>query len=249
MKKFWACYLGLILSGCQSIQPPKDFVYNETATPQFKIASWQKITDVNADYRIYIEGDGYAFNANGQPTHNPTPRGELMRELSFNDPAKNVIYLARPCQYVKDEKCRVEYWTNKRFAPEVVEAEYEAIKQIAGDKNVTLIGFSGGAQIAGLIAVEYSDLKIKKVITIAGNLDHKAWTDYHNLPELTGSLNLADEKEKFAAFSQIHFVGEDDKIVPPVLAYRFVSADKIIEVENATHNKGWNKIFPQIYQQ
>ena len=249
MKKILTLCFLFILFGCQSIQPPKDFVYNEVETSQFKIASWQKITDINADYRIYIEGDGYAFNANGQPTHNPTPHGELMRELSFNDTAPNVIYLTRPCQFVKDDACRVEYWTTKRFAPEVVEAEYEAIKQTVGDKNVTLIGFSGGAQIASLIAVKYSDLKIKKIITIAGNLDHKAWTDYHNLPELTGSLNLADYKEKFALVEQIHYVGADDNIIPPELTQKFVPQDKIITIKNATHNTGWKKAYSLIYQQ
>ena len=249
MNKIFAfCFL-MILSGCQSIQPPKEFAYKEIDSPQFKLASWQKITDENADYRIYIEGDGYAFNANGQPSRNPTPHGELVRELSFNDTAPNVIYLARPCQFVKDNACPVKYWTTKRFAPEVVEAEYEAIKKIAGNKNITLIGFSGGAQIAGLLAVKYTNLKIKKVITIAGNLDHKAWTDYHKLPPLEGSLNLADYKEKFALAEQIHYVGTDDNIIPPELTQKFVPQDKIITIKNATHNNGWQKIFPQIYKQ
>lgn len=53
-----------------------------------------KINDINGDYRIYIEGDGYTFNAHGHQSRNPTPRGELMRELSFNDKSSNVIYLA-----------------------------------------------------------------------------------------------------------------------------------------------------------
>lgn len=248
MKKIFAFCVLVIISGCQSIQPPKEFVYNEINTSQFKLATWQKITDSNADYRIYIEGDGYAFNANGQPSRNPTPHGELVRELSFNDTAPNVIYLARPCQFVKDNVCRVEYWTTKRFAQEVIEAEYEAIKQIAGNKNITLIGFSGGAQIAGLIAVKYPDLKIKKVITIAGNLDHKAWTDYHKLPPLEGSLNLADYKEKLAFVEQIHYVGADDNIIPPELTQKFMPQDKIVIIKNATHTKGWQEIYPQIYE-
>lgn len=53
MKKILA-FCVLIISGCQSIQPPKEFVYKEINTHQFKLASWQKITDNNADYRIYI---------------------------------------------------------------------------------------------------------------------------------------------------------------------------------------------------
>ena len=249
MKTFFTFVICALITGCESIQPPKSFIYKEISTPEFKLATWQKITDTSADYRVYIEGDGYAFNAHGQPSSNPTPHGELMRELSFNDTAPNVIYLARPCQYVKDKACRMEYWTTKRFAPEIIKAEYEAIKKIAGSKNITLIGYSGGAQIAGLIAVKYPDLKIKKVITIAGNLDHKAWTEYHHLPELIGSLNLADYKEKFADISQIHYIGAKDSIIPPELTQYFVSNDKIVLIKGATHNKGWKPTFRLIYLQ
>lgn len=114
---------------------------------------------------------------------------------------------------------------------------------------MTLIGFSGGAQIAGLLSIKYPDLKIKKVITIAGNLDHKSWTDYHNLPPLDGSLNLADYKEKFGAIEQIHYVGEKDKVIPLNLTQKFVSKNKILIIKNATHNQGWEKAYPLIYQQ
>lgn len=245
---FTFCFL-TILSGCQSIQPSEDFAYKEIVTSQFKIASWQKITEKDADYRIYIEGDGHAFNARGLPSKNPTPRGELMRELSFNDPAPNVIYIARPCQYVKDDACIVSYWTTKRFAPEVIESEYDAIKQIVGNKNITLIGYSGGAQIAGLIAVKYPDLKIKKVITIAGNLDHKTWTEYHKLPPLEGSLNLADDKEKFATVPQIHYVGGKDEVIPSELTQKFAAEENIVVVKNATHGTGWKPVYSLIYQQ
>lgn len=193
MKKILA-FCVLIISGCQSIQPPKEFVYKEINTHQFKLASWQKITDNNADYRIYIEGDGYAFNANGQPSRNPTPHGELVRELSFNDTALNVIYLARPCQFVKENACRVEYWTTKRFAPEVIEAEYEAIKKIVGNKNITLIGFSGGAQIAGLLAVKYTLNKpFDKLINIK-NSDNWFDFDKSDAPEYE---NLANQVQMY----------------------------------------------------
>lgn len=248
MKRFLFCFL-FVLSGCLGVTVSDNFEYKEITTSQFRLASWQKITNDNAACRIYIEGDGYAFNAKGLPSQNPTPHGFLVRDLSFNDPAENVIYLARPCQYLQDNRCNAEYWTVKRFSSEVVEAEYEAVKQICKNKPITLIGFSGGAQIAGLIAVKYPDLKINKVITIAGNLNHKAWTYYHHLPELSGSLDLSDYKEKFALIPQVHFVGKNDRVIPSMLSKRNVSEDKIIEVENATHDKGWHKIYSDIYNQ
>ena len=95
----------------------------------------------------------------------------------------------------------------------------------------------------------HSILKVKKVITIAGNLDHKAWINYHNLPELTGSLNLADYKENFALINQFHYVGKKDKIIPTIITQNFVPADKIVVVDGATHNSDWDKIYPLIYEQ
>ena len=85
-----------------------------------------------------------------------------MRNLAFGDDSPNVVYLARPCQYVEGTICSSYYWTVARFSSEVVEAEYEAIKKIVGDNPVILIGFSGGAQIAGLVAVSRNVLNVKK---------------------------------------------------------------------------------------
>ena len=74
----------LFLTGCAtSITPPETFMYKEIQTDTFKIASWQKITNPETYVRIYIEGDGYAFNASGQPSFNPTPRSDLVRKLAF----------------------------------------------------------------------------------------------------------------------------------------------------------------------
>ena len=247
MKKTILIILSLFLSGCSSITAPDSFVYREIQTKTFKLASWQKITNPAALYKIYIEGDGYAFNAHGQPTGNPTPKGTLVRELAFGDKHENVIYLARPCQYVSSPICSQRHWTTARFAPEVVQAEYEAVKQIAGTNPVVLVGFSGGAQIAGLIAATKPDLNVKKVVTIAGNLDHLAWTEAHNLPPLSESMNLESYQAQFTAIPQIHYVGSKDKVIPPALVRAFVrNDDLVIEVDGAAHNSGWAQIYSKI---
>ena len=236
----------LFMGGCSSLKIPENYHYKEIPTSEFTIASWQKITSPQAPYKIYIEGDGHAFNARGQITNDPTPHGTLMRELAFGDAHANVIYLARPCQYVKDNHCTKEYWSTARFAPEVISAEYQAIKSVTQNNPITLVGFSGGAQIAGLLAVQ-KDLNIQKVITIAGNLDHKAWTSYHCLPPLTKSLNLADEKEKFASISQHHFIGEKDNVIPPFLTKKFITDKKQITIiPQASHATGWEDFYQYI---
>ena len=135
-----------LLLGCRGVEVPPTYVYKEIPTKEFKLASYQKITSPKGVYKIYIEGDGHAFNAHGRATQDPTPRGMLVRELAFKDKSPNVVYLARPCQYVKSEICSKRHWTTARFAPEVINAEYEAVREIAGKNPVILIGFSGGAK-------------------------------------------------------------------------------------------------------
>lgn len=238
------------VAGCTAIKAPTDFVYKEIPTRDFTLASWQKITEPFGTYKIYIEGDGYAFNAHGRATQDPTPKGILVRELAFGDNSPNVVYLARPCQYVKSPICSKRHWTTARFAPEVINAEYEAIKNIAGDNPVILIGFSGGAQVAGLIASAKPGLNVKKIITIAGNLDHLVWTQYHNLPPLNESMNLESYRKQFARIPQIHYVGSDDKVMPPALVRDFVGKNtRVFEVRGATHNSGWEEIYSQIWNE
>lgn len=112
-------------------------MYKEVETRNFTLASWQKVTNPAAPYKIYIEGDGYAFNARGKATQDQTPRGTLVRELAFGDDSPNVIYFARPYQYIKSPICSKKHWTTARFALEVINAEYEAIKNIADNNPVT----------------------------------------------------------------------------------------------------------------
>ena len=90
-------------------------------------------------------------------------------------------------------------------------------------------------------------LNVKKIITIAGNLDHLAWTQYHNLPLLNESMNLESYRKQFAKIPQIHYVGSNDEVMPPILAREFVGKDDlIIEVDGAGHNEGWGKIYNKI---
>ena len=237
----------LLISGCSSITIPPEFAYKEIKTDTFNLASWQKITNPKAKYKVYVEGDGYAYNKYGRATQDPTPRGALVRELAFTDKNANVIYLARPCQYIKSPICSQRHWTTARFSTEVINAEYQAIKKIVGNNDVILIGFSGGGQIVGLISSAKQGLNVEKIITIAGNLDHQNWIEYHKLAPLNESLNLADYYDKFIKIPQIHYVGEKDKIIPPTLVKQFIKNNApVIIVPNATHNNGWDSVIDDI---
>lgn len=242
--------LCIALCGCNNVTVPEAFVYREIRTRDFDLASWQKIEQPEGTYKFYIEGDGHAFYANGKATDNPTPRGIFMRELAFGDPSPNVIYLARPCQYITGSNCSQRHWTTARFAPEVINSEYAAIKQIAGKHEVILIGFSGGAQIAGLISAAKPGLNVKKLITIGGNLDPLAWTTYHHLPPINESLSLESYQRQYLQIPQIHYVGSEDKVMPPNLIEQFVNGQHpVITVEGAAHNFGWENIYEQIWNE
>ena len=163
----------------------------------------------------------------------------------------NVIYLARPCQFnTKVPACTKEVWTTARFSQAVIDAEVDALKELAGNRETVLIGFSGGAQVAGLMSVLDKDLKVRKLVTVAGNLDHEAWCRQHKMPMLDGSLSLADFREEYISIPQAHFVGENDAVVNPFLTREFIKdPGRIREVKGASHAKGWNAAFPAIWEE
>lgn len=232
------------------MQPPDFFEERDIRTTIFALRSYQKLTDPAAAVKVYIEGDGRAFDGHGRQTGDPTPRNDFMRRLAFADPAPNVIYLGRPCQYVKDEACRPEDWANARFSKQAVDSASQAIMQIADKRTVILIGFSGGAQIAGLAAVLHPELNVKKLVTIAGNLDHTEWTRMKKLPQLSESLDLNSYREELKKIPQVHYVGEKDMVIPASLIINFIGdPTKIIIVPNAGHGKGFESVYPMIWDE
>ena len=235
------------LGACTHIEVPPEFTYTEVQTSGFKIAAWKKITRADAPMKVYIEGDGYAFRGSGAVSSNPTPHGILLRQIAFGDSHENVIYLARPCQFVQDDKCSPKDWSDARFSKMAVQSEYEAVKHFTGNSSLTLVGFSGGAQIAGLMVVKHPDLAVHKLVTIAGNLDVAGWVEYHQLSPLKLSDDLHDWKDKYAAFNQVHYVGTDDTNIVPQITEQFVADKNTIKyVRGASHNQGWEKAFKAI---
>lgn len=252
MKKVFLGFILCVLSGCASQNVLSDMRFQTNMAPPYLLASWHKIQQPGQPLKVYIEGDGMAFDANGQPTSNPTPHSTFLREIAAHDPSPNVVYLARPCQYVTPKTCSVKDWTTGRFSKNVVASTHTAVRSLmkkADTDQVILIGYSGGATVAGLVAVKNPQV-VKGVITIAGVLDHEAWTTYHNDPPLTASENLADYKRVFNTLPQHHFVGEKDKVVPPPLVQDFVQdEDRVTVVKGATHDRGYQRIYQQIYDE
>jgi dienelactone hydrolase len=173
---------------------------------------------------IYIEGDGLAWTTPTLASSDPTPRDPLGLRLALAHPGGAAAYLARPCQYVDAEAihCSRRYWTNARFASEVVTASDRAIDILKARfkaTHLTLVGYSGGGAVATLLAALRRDVDI--LVTVAGNLDHQAWTDYQRISPLDGSLNPADKIAGLRGIKQWHFVGGKDDNLPPELAKGF----------------------------
>lgn len=189
---------------------------------------------------VYIEGDGFAWATRYRPSVNPTPVNPLALRLAVQD-GQDAAYLARPCQYsvTLARDCNTRYWTSHRFSLEVIEAMDDAVTQLktrTGASRLVLIGYSGGGTVAALVAARRKD--VDRLVTVAGNLDHKAWTRLHNISALTGSLNPPDEWRALAGVSQIHFIGQSDRIVPDEVyqSYRRVFPEHVdIRAEYVLH--------------
>lgn len=213
------------------MQVPSDYQYKEIKTSAFTLAAWIKQSSKTAPFHIYIEGDGHAYTKSGFPSDNPTPHNTLMRKMAFKDTALNVAYLARPCQFVKDEICTQKDWTTQRFSPRAVDSAAQAVKQIAGQRPVVFYGYSGGALTSGLIIENYPQIKVQKWITYAGLLNHKSWTEYQKLAPLSGSMDL----EKLPDVPQIHYAGEKDKVIPLKLSKLWTDNKNLLILPKATH--------------
>jgi pimeloyl-ACP methyl ester carboxylesterase len=175
---------------------------------------------------IMIEGDGRAWLNMREPSLDPTPVDAVGWRLAQNIARTNVLYLARPCQFLSSTElnaCSVDDWTNARFSEKWVgrlNAAIDEVKRTTHARQIGIAGYSGGGVMAALIAVGRDDVAM--LITIAAPLDHAAWTAYHGVSPLTGSLAVLSVKEKLMRVPQVHVTGADDKVVPTVLLQNFL---------------------------
>lgn len=224
---------------------------------EFQLASYARVTAPGATARIYIEGDGLAWLASREPSLNPTPTDPIALRLAARDPAANVVWLARPCQYEGfSADCDQAFWTGKRFAPEVIDAYSQALdglKQAHHFTGFELVGFSGGGAVAALLAAHRTD--VVNLRTVAGNLDHDAFNALHKVSPMPSSLNPRDEAKKIARLPQLHFIGAKDEVMPQVVFDSFANAagnSPCIHhavIDGATHEDGWDKAWPQLLAQ
>lgn len=264
--------LTLALVGCAGISPLARRQHAEQLATQ---AGWQKLiiqadtfalaafVPVHADrartLTVYIEGDGLAWLTPAQPSNDPTPRDPLGLQLAMRHPQGVAVYLGRPCQYVMPEdarNCRQWYWTAGRFAPEVIAASNLALGELKrrfAAERLVLVGYSGGGAVAALLAARRKD--VARLITVAGNLDHRAWTQAHHIRALDGSLNPADAWRALLDLPQLHLVGENDKVVGRNVADAYAARfppdqrPRIVVIPGFEHHccwvEQWDSLWPR----
>jgi hypothetical protein len=225
-------------------------------TSTFRLAGFYRFSKYKASLTVYIEGDGLAWLTRYRPSANPTPKNPISLKLAAIDKSANVVYLARPCQYVSlsDEKlCGVPYWTQKRFSKEVIVAVNEAITKLAskaGSNRIHLVGYSGGGAVAALAASRRKD--IASLRTVAGYMDHISLNRETGVSPLKGSLDPISVAPYLKSIPQFHYTGNQDERIPGWVAQKFSKAvgnnacTSILKV-NASHGNGWEKIWGRVW--
>jgi hypothetical protein len=177
------------------------------------------------EFHIYIDGDGTPWVDGRYPAADPTPRRPIALEMMSEDPAP-AIYLGRPCYFGLESSanCGVEFWTSRRYSPEVVASMLSVIRhyqQVYGAKKIVLIGYSGGGTLATLLARDLQQPVF--LLTIAANLDTELWTELRGFLPLEGSLNPIHYRADTAHIPQLHLAGLQDKIVPVAVTESYTS--------------------------
>ncbi|MEZ5644753.1 MAG: alpha/beta hydrolase [Burkholderiaceae bacterium] len=177
---------------------------------------------------LYLEGDGLVTAAPYRLSLDPTPVDPVALRLALADGGRRVAWLGRPCQYPghgPSTRCRQALWSSHRYAPDVVAAVGSAIDQIkamSGADRLRLIGYSGGAAMAALVAAQRQD--VVAWASVAGTLDTDAWVRALDLSPLRGSLNLGSMAPRLRHLPQRHLVGEDDAVMPLAVPLAFLQA-------------------------
>ncbi|EOZ4878936.1 alpha/beta hydrolase [Pseudomonas aeruginosa] len=248
-----ALLIGTLLAGCQSPREALQQLADEHGR-QLEILRGQPFplvmlapqdTTKATRLRVYLEGDGHAWATATQPSLDPTPHNLLVARLAVDDPMPNA-YLARPCQFVMAPACEPDIWTAQRFSQEVVTRLSQALEQLKqryGNREFELVGYSGGAALALLLAAQRKD--VAQVQTLAGNLSPRLWTQVKGLSSLNGSLDPLDYQGRLVSIPQRHLVGDADDAVPASLTKTYqeqlgpYACSQLALLPATDHQQGW----------
>lgn len=255
----WASVM--LLSACAT--PSERFAYTAGAlgfeeltvrTDRFAHRIYSHIGAVkNTDRKtlhVYLDGDGTPWQQRWI-AGDPTSRNPITLKLMEQD-SEPAILLGRPCYhgFSDTEPCHNKFWTSHRYSKPVVESMAAALQQwleTTDFDEIVLVGYSGGGTLAMLIA-PYID-KIKAIVTVASNLDVKAWSEFHGYLPISDSLNPAVGPELPPMIRQFHLAGGKDDNVPLFIIETFArthSRAQAIIYSNFDHQCCWVEAWPSI---
>jgi hypothetical protein len=212
---------------------------------ELPVAAWIKPGSAPGCVRVYLEGDGLAWQSLHRASSDPTPVDPIGLRLALaDDSTATLVYLARPCQFggATTPPCRPLLWTRARYGEEILRATNERLDGLLAPldaDDLTLFGFSGGGVVATLLAARRQD--VDRLVTIAAPLDPAEWTRVKRVSPLDLSLSPMDEIDALQGLSQDHFVGLGDERVPASVGERFQRAlgpgapSRLHRVEAAGH--------------
>ena len=192
------------------------------------VAVWVRPGSVDRCVRVYIEGDGLAWQSRHRVSTDPTPIDPIGLRLALADRSRaTVFYLARPCQYegANTSACHPIDWTDGRFGDRALESMDARLREVIAREpatDLTLIGFSGGGVIAALLSARRND--VDRLVTIAAPLDLEYWAQTQGFPPLQSSRSPIDSIPALRSVPQDHFAGTRDRRVSDSTVARFHAA-------------------------
>jgi hypothetical protein len=194
---------------------------------------------------IYIDGDGTPWLGADRVSIDPTPSNPVLLRL-MHDVDFPAAYLGRPCYFGTSTSrgCDQRLWTFDRYGAVVVANLCDAVNQLtASASSVELVGYSGGGAL--VIRMSACTDKLRRVTTIAGNLDPAAWAEHHGYTPLNDTVLPAG----LPTVSERHWQCEADEVVPPTVTDSYFrtrpDAARHI-VSDCTHSTGWDAYWAEI---
>ncbi|MCB1783836.1 MAG: hypothetical protein KDI13_07550 [Alphaproteobacteria bacterium] len=241
----------------QRIAAPAWMLKRQVPAAPFALTVFERIHKRGGVANVYIAGDGDVWTSPREWKDNPTPQNPVGLHLASKDDAQNVIYIARPCQYSgmmdRAEDCPPALWHEARYGQQVINSVNAALDEMAlryDLRGFNLIGYAGGGTVASLLATRRTD--ILSLRTVAGVMDHKAQSAALQAPVLTQSLNPVDEADKLSHVPQYHFIGGQDKYVPPAVLHSYLQAlppTRCVQydmIQEAGYEDGWVDKWPEL---
>jgi hypothetical protein len=260
---------GFLLSACY---PPMSALQKNTAdrlaapvfmherhinTEDFTLTAFERVRKEGGVANIYIEGNGGIItplskdDLNLKLNRSFTPQNPVALHLSTFDNTSNVIYLARPCQYVPShsihsvKQCKGQENAPRIYSQTAIKSMNDALSEIKsryGFTGFNLIGVGGGGAVAVILTAQRDD--ILSLRTVSGHLNLTPLHKGEDKSDMAGALNPLDYAPLISQVPQHHFIGDHDKMLTPEVYMSYLDASaprkclRFSIVEDASHDKG-----------